>query len=132
MRVRVLFFGRLKEIVGLAEDCADFGAGARVEDVFTRYGQAHPRLADFRSSVVASVNEEFAAWTAAVHAGDEVAFLPPVSGGSEAAVADDIFELVHGAIRPEPLITHVKQAHDGVVVTFDGIVRNHSGGRSTL
>jgi len=132
MRVRVLFFGRLKEIVGRADDQVELPEGARVEDVFARYGQAHPRLAEFRSSVVASVNEEFAAWTAAVHAGDEVAFLPPVSGGSEAAVASDIFELVHAAIRPEPLITHVKQPRDGAVVTFDGIVRNHSGGRATL
>lgn len=131
MRVRVLFFGRLKEIVGRAEDHVDLPDGARVEDVFARYGQAHPRLAEFRSSVVASVNEEFATWSLALNAGDEVAFLPPVSGGSDAAVADDIFELVHAAIRLEPLIARVKQAHDGAVVTFDGIVRNHSGCRPT-
>ena len=132
MRVRVLFFGRLKEIVGRAEDLIDLPDGARVEDVFSRYGQTDPRLAEFRPSVAASVNEQLAAWTAALKAGDEVAFLPPVSGGSEAAVADDIFELVHTAIRPDPLIAHVKQPHDGAVVTFDGIVRNHSGGRATL
>ena len=132
MRVRVLFFGQLKEIVGRAEDQMELPDDARVEDVFSRYGQSHPRLADFRPSVVASVNEELAPWNAALRAGDEVAFLPPVSGGSQAAVADDIFELVHVAIRPEPLIAHVKQPHDGAVVTFDGIVRNHSGGRPTL
>ena len=132
MVVHVIFFGRLKEIVGRAEDQVELPEGAHVEDVFTRYSQAHPRLADFRSSVVASLNEEFAAWTAALKAGDEVAFLPPVSGGNEAAVAGDIFELVHGAIRTEALITHVKQPHDGAAVTFDGIVRNHSGGRPTL
>jgi molybdopterin converting factor subunit 1 len=132
MRVRVLFFGRLKEIVGRAEDDIELAEGARVEDVFAHYGQAHPRLAGFRPSLVASVNEELAAWNTAIHPGDEVAFLPPVSGGSEAAVADDIFELVHAAIGPAPFIAHVKQAHDGAVVSFDGIVRNHSGGRPTL
>ena len=132
MRVRVLFFGRLKEIVGRAEDFIEMPEGARVEDVFLRYGQAHPRLAEFRPSVAASVNEQLATWNAALKAGDEVAFLPPVSGGSEAAVADDIFELVHTALRPDPLIAHVKQPNDGAVVTFDGIVRNHSGGRATL
>ncbi len=132
MVLHVLFFGRLKEIVGRGEDHVEVPEGARVEDVFTRYGQMHPRMVEFRSSVVASVNAEFAEWNAPLRAGDEVAFLPPVSGGSETAVADDIFELVHAAIRPEPLVAHLKQAHDGAVVSFDGIVRNHSGGRPTL
>jgi molybdopterin synthase catalytic subunit len=132
MRVRVLFFGRLKEIVGRAEDPIDLPDGSHVEDLFRAYAEKFPRLAEFRSSVVASRNEELAAWNAPLRAGDEVAFLPPVSGGSDAVVADDIFELVHMAIRPEPLNAHVKQPHDGAVVTFDGIVRNHSGGRATL
>ncbi len=135
MRVRVLFFGRLKEIVGRGEDHVELPEGACVEDVFARYGQAFPRLAEFRPSVVASVNEEFAPWNGAVRAGDEVAFLPPVSGGAETAVASevhDIYELVHAPIQIEKFIAHVKQPRDGAVVTFDGIVRNHSGGRKTL
>ena len=81
MRVRVLFFGRLKEIVGRAEDTADVSEGARVEDLFARYGSRYPELAKYRSSVVASVNQEFAEWRARLASGDEVAFLPPVSGG---------------------------------------------------
>lgn len=132
MVVHVFFCGRLKEIVGLADEHVLMPDGSRVEDVFSAYAEKFPRLAAFRSSVVASLNQEFAAWTAALKAGDEVAFLPPVSGGGQAAVAGDIFELVHTAIRPEPLIAQVKQPHDGAVVTFDGIVRNHSGDRPTL
>jgi molybdopterin converting factor subunit 1 len=81
MRVRVLFFGRLKEITGCAEDWAEISDGAAVEDLFARYGRQFPKLAEFRPSVVASVNEEFADWRAPLRAGDEVAFLPPVSGG---------------------------------------------------
>jgi molybdopterin converting factor subunit 1 len=131
MRVRVLFFGRLKDIVGRGEDHLELPDGARVEDVFSRYGQAFPPLAAFRSSVVASVNQEFAGWGAAVRAGDEVAFLPPVSGG-ELALADDVYELVRAPIQPEIYVARVKRPQDGAVVTFDGIVRNHSGGRQTL
>jgi molybdopterin converting factor subunit 1 len=81
MRVKVLFFGRLKEIVGLAEDFVDLPAGAPIEQIFSHYRNQHPELAKFRSSLVASCNQEFAAWNTPLHSGDEVAFLPPVSGG---------------------------------------------------
>src|SRR5271165_5433111 len=85
MRVRVLFFGRLKDIVGKSEEDAELSEGARVEDLFARYGRSFPELAQFRSSVAASVNQEFAEWRATLSSGDEVAFLPPVSGGAGSA-----------------------------------------------
>src|SRR5580692_7867880 len=81
MLVRVLFFGQLKEIVGCSEDRVELAEGARLEDLFENYGQRYPRLASFRRSVVASVNQSFADWASTLAAGDEVAFLPPVSGG---------------------------------------------------
>ena len=136
MRVRVLFFGRLKEIVGRAEDDAELSEGARVEDLFARYGSRYPELERYRSSVVASVNQEFAAWRAPLSSGDEVAFLPPVSGGQSpgagARVAEDVYELVREPIRGAEIVAQMKAPEDGAVVVFDGIVRNHSGGRRTL
>jgi MoaE-MoaD fusion protein len=136
MRVRVLFFGRLKEIVGRAEDEAELTDGARVEDLFARYGNRYPELARYRSSVVASVNQEFAAWRAPLASGDEVAFLPPVSGGSSPAtgaeIGGDIFELVTQPIRGTEIVAQLKAPQDGAVVVFDGIVRNNSGGRRTV
>lgn len=80
-RVKVLFFGRLKEIVGQAEDSIELPDGEPIEAVFSRYSASHPELGRFRASLVASRNQEFAAWSTALHAGDEIAFLPPVSGG---------------------------------------------------
>lgn len=80
-RVKVLFFGRLKEIVGQAEDSVEVPDGAPIEALFSRYGESHPELARFRASLVASRNQEFSAWSTPLHSGDEVAFLPPVSGG---------------------------------------------------
>jgi len=132
MRVHVLFFGRLKEIVGNAEDHAELSEGARVEDLFARYGTRFPELARYRSSVVASVNQEFAEWRAPLASGDEVAFLPPVSGGQQAQVVEDIYELVRDPIRTAEIVAHLKAPEDGAVVVFDGIVRNHSGRRTTL
>lgn len=81
IQIKVLFFGRLKEIVGRAEDCSEINEGASIEDLFTAYRVDHPELASYRRSLVASRNREFAAWNTPLHAGDEVAFLPPVSGG---------------------------------------------------
>lgn len=80
-RIKVLFFGRLKEVVGRAEDSVELPDGAPIEALFLRYGASHPELALFRASLVASRNQEFAAWSTPLHSGDEVAFLPPVSGG---------------------------------------------------
>jgi molybdopterin converting factor subunit 1 len=80
-RVKVLFFGKLKEIVGHSEDCVELPDGSPIEALFSHYGATHPELARFRASLVASCNQEFAAWSTPLHSGDEVAFLPPVSGG---------------------------------------------------
>jgi sulfur-carrier protein len=81
IRVKVLFFGRLKELTGHAEDAVEFAVGTTIEQLFALYAAPHPGLAKFRSSVVASRNQEFASWDTPLRAGDEVAFLPPVSGG---------------------------------------------------
>ncbi len=136
MHVHVLFFGRLKEIVGMAEDEAELAGGESVEDLFSRYGSRFPELARFRPSVVASVNQEFAEWKAPLASGDEVAFLPPVSGGQPLAaggkVSEDIYRLVRTPIRAEEIVAQLKAPEDGAVVVFDGIVRNNSGGRPTL
>src|SRR5271170_1896950 len=104
MRVRVLFFGQLKEITGVEQEETDLSEGARVEDLFERYGRRFPKLAAFRSSIAASVNQEYVAWRAPLATGDEVAFLPPVSGGEQAAVTTDIFQLVREPIRTREII----------------------------
>jgi molybdopterin synthase catalytic subunit len=135
MQVRVLFFGRLKDIVGKTEESAELSEGARVEDLFARYGRSFPELAQFRSSVVASVNQEFAEWRAPLSSGDEVAFLPPVSGGGTsagAAVGENQCALVRKRIDTADIFEKLKAPPDGAVVVFEGIVRNHSGGRTTL
>jgi molybdopterin converting factor subunit 1 len=132
MRVRVLFFGQLKEIVGLSQEDAELSEGARVEDLFERYGRRFPRLAEFRPSVAASLNQEYTEWRTPLAAGDEVAFLPPVSGGQQAAVAEDVFLLVREPIRSRELVESLKGPEDGAVVVFDGFVRNNFKGRQTL
>jgi molybdopterin synthase catalytic subunit len=133
MRVRVLFFGQLREITGVAEDHADLSEGARVEDLYERYSRRFPRLFDFRASVAASVNQEYANWRAPLSQGDEVAFLPPVSGGDRPLLlTSDLFELTRLPIPVEALIKSLRAPEDGALVVFDGFVRNNFKGRRTL
>jgi len=81
MHTRVLFFGKLKEITGAAEQSVELRSGATIADLFERFAHNTPALAPYRSSVVASRNQEFAPWSTVLEHGDEIAFLPPVSGG---------------------------------------------------
>jgi len=132
MRVRVLFFGQLKDIAGVSQEDAELSEGARVEDLYERYARRFPRLAEFRPSVAASVNQEYAEWRASLSSGDEVAFLPPVSGGQQAAVSDDIILLLREPIQPREILQNLKAFEDGAAVIFDGFVRNNFKGQRTL
>jgi MoaE-MoaD fusion protein len=132
MRVRVLFFGQLKEITGVEQEDAELADGARVEDLFERYGRKFPKLASFRDSLAASVNQEYVSWRAPLSGGDEVAFLPPVSGGEPSALGEDIFQIVRKTIRPQEIVEGLRAPEDGALVVFDGFVRNTFQGRQTL
>ena len=81
VQVRVLFFGRLRELIGMAEESGELPKDTTLAELFDRYAERFPKLRGFRGSMVVSQNQEFAAWDARVAAGDEIAFLPPVSGG---------------------------------------------------
>jgi MoaE-MoaD fusion protein len=136
MRVRVLFFGQLKEITGVTQEDAELSEGARVEDLFERYGRRFPRLAEFRPSIAASVNQEYSGWRAPLASGDEVAFLPPVSGGQrgreQTVIEGDVIQLVREPIRPQELLEALKAPEDGALVVFDGFVRDNFKGGKTL
>ena len=132
MRVRVLFFGQLRDIAGVSQEDAELSDGARVEDLYERYARRFPRLAEFRQSVAASVNQEYAEWRASLAAGDEVAFLPPVSGGQQTAISEDIIILLREPIRPREILLNIKAFEDGAAVIFDGFVRNNFKGQRTL
>ena len=81
MRVKVLFFGQIKDIVGKPEEERELDPGTRLEDLFDRYAVQFPKLASMRQAVVLARNQEFAGRGTLLADGDEVAFLPPVSGG---------------------------------------------------
>ncbi|MDQ2948551.1 MAG: MoaD/ThiS family protein, partial [Acidobacteriota bacterium] len=82
MHAKVLFFGLLKDIVGCAEDRIEIAQEQPLEELFDRYAGQFPRMREMSASIVLACNREFCDRTTIVRDGDEVAFLPPVSGGS--------------------------------------------------
>jgi molybdopterin converting factor subunit 1 len=82
MHVKVQLFARLRELAGRGEALVEVPQGARVIDVWRTIAAEHPELEPFGGAVSCAVNADFARRTAVVHEGDEVAFLPPVSGGA--------------------------------------------------
>ena len=81
MRVRVRLFARLREIAGRDQWDCEVPAGASVSDVWHRVSNDHRALAPFEAVISCALNASFASRQTVVKEGDEVAFLPPVSGG---------------------------------------------------
>ena len=137
VRIRVLFFGVLRDIVGLREDSIEVPEGGRVDSVYEHYAARFPRLREVSSSIVLALNQQFSEPAAPLADGDEVAFLPPVSGGSGAFLqeisdpAGHFFAITRDPIDGRALVERLQQDHDGAVVTFDGVTRNNTKGRAT-
>lgn len=81
MRVRVRLFARLKDLVGAGALERDVPPGATVRTVWNDLAEEFPTIAPYASSISSAVNAEYARMDGPVGDGDEVAFLPPVSGG---------------------------------------------------
>ncbi len=136
MRVRVLFFGQLKDVVGCPEDDLEVDDGACLATVFDHYASQHARFAAMRSSIAIARNQRFAEPSERLEAGDEVAMMPPVSGGT-GWLATESADGVFAAVTREPidsraLAEDLQGDGDGAVIVFEGVVRNNSKGRRTL
>ncbi|MDQ6691811.1 MAG: molybdopterin converting factor subunit 1 [Candidatus Dormibacteraeota bacterium] len=129
MKITALLFARLREQAGVDREDLDLPAMATVADAFARVREAHPGLEPSRAVVRAAVNREFASWEHRLAEGDEVAFIPPVSGGSgEVGVR---FELTADPLDPRRLEAAVAWSGAGAICTFTGVVRDNSRGRPT-
>ena len=81
MRVTIRLFARLRELAGQGEIARDVPSGAAVQSVWASLVDEYPALAPYEASLSCAVNADYARMSTAVGDGDEVAFLPPVSGG---------------------------------------------------
>ena len=149
MRVRVLFFGVLKEMMGKSVDLIDVADGASVRDVLAVCESGNPRLKESLPSLAMAVNQEYSGPETKLRENDEIALLPPVSGGapetggtpspstslraaSQAAGRRRYAFIVREAIDTPQTVTGLKRGEDGAALAFEGVVRNQTRGRKTL
>ena len=78
--VRARYFARLRELAGVESEVVQVPGGGTLGDAYSAARKAHPALPE-QQGVRGAVNQEFAGWDAKIADGDEVAFIPPVSGG---------------------------------------------------
>lgn len=126
MRVRVVYLGMLKEAANRPADEFDLPEGSSLEALVDACEQRVPTIADFRKILAYSVNYEYARLDQKLSHGDEVALLPPVSGGAGRCA------IVTAPIDHVAILAGVKRPSDGAVSVFDGIVRDNTRGRRTI
>ncbi|HTZ82326.1 MAG TPA: molybdenum cofactor biosynthesis protein MoaE [Candidatus Acidoferrales bacterium] len=143
MRVRVLLFGMLKDLVGKSSDSMELPDHASVRDILARYESTMPRFRESRPSLAFAVNQQYAKAETALRDGDEVALLPPVSGGLDGPSTGSLkaevatrkschASIVRDRMDAQQTGSALSRPEDGAIVVFEGIVRNHSRGRKTL
>ena len=136
MKIGVLFFGVLKDVIGRSGETVDLPEGARVREVLLYFAREAPGFEAMAPSLAISVNREYSGADRALREGDEVGLLPPVSGGSaEGGVRDQVpgeVQIVREPIATEAVVERLKRPEDGAAVIFEGVVRNNTRGRRTL
>ncbi|UCE85386.1 MAG: molybdenum cofactor biosynthesis protein MoaE [Deltaproteobacteria bacterium] len=124
MHVRVKLFGSVREATGRKELEVSLPEGARVAELRALLGRDHPIFERYGDRLRVSVNLEFAGEDRALADGDEVAFLPPVSGGGGRCTLREV------PLDVDAVVRRVRGAGRGGVVTFVGAVRDTARGRS--
>ena len=119
MRVVVRLFAGLRERAGADRRELELGEGSSVEDVWAALG-----LGDEPAGLLYAVNRTYADRGDALAEGDEVALIPPVSGGA--------FRLTHGPVNLTSVVVEVVDEQAGAIATFLGTVRTHSRGRDVI
>ncbi len=135
MHVKLLFFGTLKDLAGRERETLELPDRATVGELLERCRAIMPSLEAYMGKIAVAVNQEYATQSLRLQEADEVALIPPVSGGvdSSATLATAIHgRLTRDRIDTAALATGLKHGADGAVVVFEGIVRNQTRGRRTL
>jgi molybdopterin converting factor subunit 1 len=145
MQIRVLFFGILKELAGKSKDTLELPDGASVRDVLEHYSSHMPKIRESLTSLAVAVNKEYAGAETLLKENDEVALLPPVSGGSASRedanaptelaanhLQDTTVSIIRDPIDTAAMLARLKRGEDGAAVVFEGVVRNQTRGRRTL
>jgi len=122
--VRVLLFAALREAVGEKTVELELRGSATLADLLAELEARYAPLARYRGRLIVARNDERVPLATALRDGDEVALLPPVSGGAERPWVDS------APLSLDALLREVAGPEMGGVVTFTGVVRNRARGEA--
>jgi molybdopterin converting factor subunit 1 len=128
VQVKVIYFGILKELAGASEERVDVSEQSTAGELFAALRGRHPEFERFAKALAIAVNLEYSDKSRVLQANDEVALIPPVSGG----LPESRCEIVREVIPTEEISNSLRKGEDGAVIVFEGIVRNNTRGRRTL
>jgi len=126
MRIKVAFFAAAREATGHREILLDFDSSVTAAALLDRLSEQFPSLKDIAKSFRVAVNYEYVDGNHPLKDGDEVAMIPPVSGGH------DLFEVTAAPLSIDALSRAIASDSSGAVASFLGIVRKHSRGREVV
>lgn len=134
----MLFFGVLRDLTGQRECELELAEGTTAAGLFDHFAAQFPALNSARKSVTVARNQEFADPGVLLADGDEVALLPPVSGGSGRWIHQitspgkgNFYALTRQPLNAAAVALELLQGEDGAFVNFEGVVRNNTKGRAT-
>lgn len=127
MTITILLFAGLAERANQREIQLTLPEQATVRDLLQAAAEQYPALSPLLGSCFVSLNHEYAAPDHVIQANDEIALLPPVSGGEE-----PLFSITTEPLSADKLIRLVSNPHAGAVLTFVGTVREFTHGQRTV
>lgn len=120
--IKVLFFAHLKELSGVDNELIVLPQPLRVADLKRLLGERFPLINERLANVLVAVNQQYAADEDWIQAGDEVAFFPPVSGGSPPT----IFRITSEELDLNELLDQITLPTTGAACIFTGMVRGET------
>lgn len=125
MQITVRYFAIMREHLGKGVETLDVPDGTTAGEVFVLATKDAPRLAGLHRAVMVMVNEDYAEPDQPLKDGDDVALIPPVSGGDDVR----LFTVTEDELDPRAVEALVAGTDAGAIVTFAGMVRNNARGR---
>ena len=123
MKIRIKLFASVREIIGQKELILEVPDGMTASALPQQLAAQYPRLRTLVSFLKVAVNQEYADGERVLAEGDEVALLPPVSGGGE------LFEITEAPLSLDAMVAAIRQDTCGAIASFLGIVRGVARGR---
>ncbi len=132
MRVRLRYFAMVRELLGTGLDDRDIAPNTTAGGLFDQLITESPRLAALRGSVLLMVNQNYVPLDHVLVDGDELALIPPVSGGSPDATPGRRYMVTDLPLEPRVVEAIVASPGAGAIVTFTGTVRDNARGRDVV